>query len=130
MVESASLDGSDGGLEGVPGSKDDFCLLSGNLIFTNDNSVSYERGKSVEVDSEVNLGNVALLENSLILRQRREVAANFIDGDADWEGDTLLDLLSTEGLVGFFNDELVTELANFVNLGSNDTLFDDLWKNT
>ena len=129
MVESASLDGSDGSLESIPSCKDYFSLLSGHLIFTDNDGVSYERCESVKVNTEVNLSNITLVKSGLIFRQRREVAANFINRDADREGDTLLDLFPTKGLVGFLNNELVSELANVVNLGSYDTLFNDLWKN-
>jgi len=53
MVEVACFDRPDCQLESVPGSEDDIGLLSGDLVFADDDRVGQQGSEAVKVDSQV-----------------------------------------------------------------------------
>ena len=53
------------------------------------------------------------------------MAADVVDTDAHWESESLVDLLAGEGLSSLFSDQSISELADVINSGSRNALFDD-----
>lgn len=53
------------------------------------------------------------------------MAANVVHTDANWEGESLVDLLSGEGLSSLLSNESISELADVIDSGSRNALFDD-----
>lgn len=98
VVESSGLDDSDGRLERVPCSKNNISLLARNGVFTHDYGVSEKSREAIEVDTEIDLGNITLVEDGGIFSERAEMTADFVDRDANWESDTLVHFLSSESL--------------------------------
>jgi len=85
----------------------------GNLgALTADDGVSNLNDEAVDVNTEVNLDEIALLEDSLVLRdERREVTSAVVDRDASGEGDTLVHLDLVVNLGCLILDLLVGSFA-------------------
>lgn len=110
MVIFAWLQETETGLDGVVSSKDDFGLLAVNFLLADHHSVGHLTDKTVDVDAEVDLDEIALVDGKVLGNERRDMTNEVVGGDTGREGDTFLHLfVFGEDLLDFLLDEVVTE---------------------
>mmetsp|Transcript_13827 Transcript_13827/g.11790 ORF Transcript_13827/g.11790 Transcript_13827/m.11790 type:complete len:205 (-) Transcript_13827:27-641(-) len=125
---------SEGGLEGVISSKDDFSLSSfssGALVLSDNNSVGGLSDESINVATKVNLGNITFLKDSIFRffgSQGREMSADVVDRDTGGESNTLLHLLLVVNFLDFVFEVFVSEFTDFDDLGTSNSLGNNLFK--
>lgn len=112
-------------LEGLVGSENGISLASFNGFISNNDSVGNKCNISVDVNTEINFGNITLLEDVELLLfifsvrfEGRVVTADLVYGDAGRESNTFFEFFlivnSGNGLVDF----VVSSLTNIDDLSS------------
>lgn len=113
VVEISRLEETEGSLDSVVSSEDHIGFLSISFFLTADNSVSYLSDKTIDVDTEVDLNEIAGGEGKVLGVEGGHVADDMVGGDASGESNTLLHLfLLGVDFLDFIFDHLVAEGAD------------------
>jgi hypothetical protein len=122
---------SKGSLLGVVGGKNNISLSSIGLLFSYNNSVGSLGNIAVNVASKVNFGDISCGESNGLIRERREVAGNLVNGDAARESNTsfkLLGLFVREDFLELFFHQFINSHADGVDVSSDNGHLNSLFE--
>lgn len=132
IVVVSGLDESESSLSSFVGGQDDISLLSGDggiFIGLDDNGVSNEGSKAINMHSEFDFNEITFLDVDRFFLERGKIAAYFVDGDGGGEGKTLEDRFFIIDLGEFLIDLAVGPEAEFEDLATNCDLFKETTEN-
>jgi len=110
VIDMSGFDQSQSSLSCLISSQDDISLLSGNwgiLVWLNNNSVSNEWCKTVNVNTKFEFNKISFLDGGGVFLKRWIVAADFVDWDSGGEGKSFENWLFVIDLGKFFVDKTV-----------------------